>query len=94
MLLHGYVYVLHRSGKKARILDAEGLALGSQIATSKKRARDLMDGSFHRFVCVTVQNVATITLITLDIDVYSTEKHIFKSQYSLNVSVGCTRAAK
>lgn len=43
-----------RSGKKARILDAEGLALGSQIATSKKRARDLMDGSFHRCVCVSV----------------------------------------
>lgn len=39
-----------RSGKKARILDAEGLALGCQIATSKKRARDLMDGSFHRWV--------------------------------------------
>ncbi|XP_078115013.1 pre-rRNA 2'-O-ribose RNA methyltransferase FTSJ3 [Sander vitreus] len=35
--------------KKARILDAEGLALGCQIATSKKRARDLLDGSFHRF---------------------------------------------
>ncbi|XP_062279436.1 pre-rRNA 2'-O-ribose RNA methyltransferase FTSJ3 [Scomber scombrus] len=35
--------------KKARILDAEGLALGCQIATSKKRARDLVDGSFHRF---------------------------------------------
>uniref|UniRef100_A0A8D3C6N7 pre-rRNA processing protein FTSJ3 n=1 Tax=Scophthalmus maximus TaxID=52904 RepID=A0A8D3C6N7_SCOMX len=35
--------------KKSRILDAEGLALGCQIATSKKRARDLMDGSFHRF---------------------------------------------
>uniref|UniRef100_A0A671UWM2 pre-rRNA processing protein FTSJ3 n=1 Tax=Sparus aurata TaxID=8175 RepID=A0A671UWM2_SPAAU len=33
---------------KARILDAEGLALGCEIATSKKRARDLMDGSFHR----------------------------------------------
>uniref|UniRef100_A0A673A2Q2 pre-rRNA processing protein FTSJ3 n=1 Tax=Sphaeramia orbicularis TaxID=375764 RepID=A0A673A2Q2_9TELE len=32
------------------ILDAEGLALGSQIATSKKRARDLVDGSFHRWV--------------------------------------------
>uniref|UniRef100_A0A8C9WXL6 pre-rRNA processing protein FTSJ3 n=1 Tax=Sander lucioperca TaxID=283035 RepID=A0A8C9WXL6_SANLU len=35
---------------KARILDAEGLALGCQIATSKKRARDLLDGSFHRCV--------------------------------------------
>ncbi|XP_029355919.1 pre-rRNA 2'-O-ribose RNA methyltransferase FTSJ3 isoform X2 [Echeneis naucrates] len=35
--------------KKARILDAEGLALGSQIATSKKSTRDLIDGSFHRF---------------------------------------------
>uniref|UniRef100_A0A671UYU3 pre-rRNA processing protein FTSJ3 n=1 Tax=Sparus aurata TaxID=8175 RepID=A0A671UYU3_SPAAU len=39
------------SSKKARILDAEGLALGCEIATSKKRARDLMDGSFHRCVC-------------------------------------------
>uniref|UniRef100_A0A671V1T6 pre-rRNA processing protein FTSJ3 n=1 Tax=Sparus aurata TaxID=8175 RepID=A0A671V1T6_SPAAU len=37
--------------EKARILDAEGLALGCEIATSKKRARDLMDGSFHRCVC-------------------------------------------
>uniref|UniRef100_A0A8B9HZK0 pre-rRNA processing protein FTSJ3 n=1 Tax=Astyanax mexicanus TaxID=7994 RepID=A0A8B9HZK0_ASTMX len=35
--------------KKARILDAEGLALGAQIATSKKRRRDLIDDSFHRF---------------------------------------------
>uniref|UniRef100_A0A7N6B4T6 pre-rRNA processing protein FTSJ3 n=1 Tax=Anabas testudineus TaxID=64144 RepID=A0A7N6B4T6_ANATE len=41
--------VLCSSGKKARILDAEGLALGCQIATSKKRARDMMDNSFHRF---------------------------------------------
>uniref|UniRef100_A0A672JS32 pre-rRNA processing protein FTSJ3 n=1 Tax=Salarias fasciatus TaxID=181472 RepID=A0A672JS32_SALFA len=37
------------SGKKARILNAEGLALGAMIATSKKRARDLVDSSFHRF---------------------------------------------
>ncbi|XP_037530539.1 pre-rRNA 2'-O-ribose RNA methyltransferase FTSJ3 [Nematolebias whitei] len=35
--------------KKARILDAEGLALGCEIATSKKKARDLVDNSFHRF---------------------------------------------
>lgn len=35
-------------GKKARILDAEGLALGCEIATSKKKTRDLVDGSFHR----------------------------------------------
>uniref|UniRef100_A0A669F9I7 pre-rRNA processing protein FTSJ3 n=1 Tax=Oreochromis niloticus TaxID=8128 RepID=A0A669F9I7_ORENI len=34
--------------KKARILSPEGLALGAQIATSKKRARDLVDSSFHR----------------------------------------------
>uniref|UniRef100_A0A669E2D9 pre-rRNA processing protein FTSJ3 n=1 Tax=Oreochromis niloticus TaxID=8128 RepID=A0A669E2D9_ORENI len=34
---------------KARILSPEGLALGAQIATSKKRARDLVDSSFHRF---------------------------------------------
>uniref|UniRef100_A0A669B0I8 pre-rRNA processing protein FTSJ3 n=1 Tax=Oreochromis niloticus TaxID=8128 RepID=A0A669B0I8_ORENI len=31
------------------ILSPEGLALGAQIATSKKRARDLVDSSFHRF---------------------------------------------
>uniref|UniRef100_A0A8C7NL46 pre-rRNA processing protein FTSJ3 n=1 Tax=Oncorhynchus mykiss TaxID=8022 RepID=A0A8C7NL46_ONCMY len=36
-------------GKRARIMNAEGLALGCQIATSKKRSRDLVDGSFHRF---------------------------------------------
>uniref|UniRef100_A0AAX7TCM8 pre-rRNA processing protein FTSJ3 n=1 Tax=Astatotilapia calliptera TaxID=8154 RepID=A0AAX7TCM8_ASTCA len=36
--------------KKARILSPEGLALGTQIATSKKRARDLVDSSFHRCV--------------------------------------------
>uniref|UniRef100_A0A3B4F8B5 FtsJ RNA 2'-O-methyltransferase 3 n=1 Tax=Pundamilia nyererei TaxID=303518 RepID=A0A3B4F8B5_9CICH len=35
------------STKKARILSPEGLALGTQIATSKKRARDLVDSSFH-----------------------------------------------
>uniref|UniRef100_A0A8K9X574 pre-rRNA processing protein FTSJ3 n=1 Tax=Oncorhynchus mykiss TaxID=8022 RepID=A0A8K9X574_ONCMY len=35
-------------GKRARIMNAEGLALGCQIATSKKRSRDLVDGSFHR----------------------------------------------
>uniref|UniRef100_A0A673A2P6 pre-rRNA processing protein FTSJ3 n=1 Tax=Sphaeramia orbicularis TaxID=375764 RepID=A0A673A2P6_9TELE len=43
------VVPVESTSKKARILDAEGLALGSQIATSKKRARDLVDGSFHRF---------------------------------------------
>uniref|UniRef100_A0A3B5KUN9 pre-rRNA processing protein FTSJ3 n=1 Tax=Xiphophorus couchianus TaxID=32473 RepID=A0A3B5KUN9_9TELE len=37
------------SSKKARILDAEGLSLGCEIATSKKKARDLVDFSFHRF---------------------------------------------
>lgn len=37
------------TSKRARILDPEGLALGCQIATSKKRARDLIDDSFHRF---------------------------------------------
>ncbi|XP_035504560.2 pre-rRNA 2'-O-ribose RNA methyltransferase FTSJ3 [Scophthalmus maximus] len=43
------VVPVESTSKKSRILDAEGLALGCQIATSKKRARDLMDGSFHRF---------------------------------------------
>uniref|UniRef100_A0A8C2B362 pre-rRNA processing protein FTSJ3 n=1 Tax=Cyprinus carpio TaxID=7962 RepID=A0A8C2B362_CYPCA len=48
------VFIVNRlncffADKRARILNAEGLALGAQIATSKKRARDLIDGSFHRF---------------------------------------------
>ncbi|XP_034438296.1 pre-rRNA 2'-O-ribose RNA methyltransferase FTSJ3 isoform X1 [Hippoglossus hippoglossus] len=43
------VVPVESTSKKARILDAEGLALGCKIATSKKTARDLMDGSFHRF---------------------------------------------
>ncbi|XP_026161232.1 pre-rRNA 2'-O-ribose RNA methyltransferase FTSJ3 isoform X2 [Mastacembelus armatus] len=43
------VVPVESTNKKARILDAEGLALGCQIATSKKRARDLVDSSFHRF---------------------------------------------
>ncbi|XP_074523747.1 pre-rRNA 2'-O-ribose RNA methyltransferase FTSJ3 [Halichoeres trimaculatus] len=43
------VVPVESTSKKARILDAEGLALGAQIATSKKKARDLIDGSFHRF---------------------------------------------
>uniref|UniRef100_A0A3Q1IAA4 pre-rRNA processing protein FTSJ3 n=1 Tax=Anabas testudineus TaxID=64144 RepID=A0A3Q1IAA4_ANATE len=43
------VVPVESTSKKARILDAEGLALGCQIATSKKRARDMMDNSFHRF---------------------------------------------
>ncbi|XP_076617855.1 pre-rRNA 2'-O-ribose RNA methyltransferase FTSJ3 [Chaetodon auriga] len=43
------VVPVESTSKKARILNAEGLALGCQIATSKKRARDLLDSSFHRF---------------------------------------------
>ncbi|XP_060933622.1 pre-rRNA 2'-O-ribose RNA methyltransferase FTSJ3 [Limanda limanda] len=43
------VVPVESTSKKARILNAEGLALGCKIATSKKTARDLMDGSFHRF---------------------------------------------
>ncbi|EMP24270.1 Putative rRNA methyltransferase 3 [Chelonia mydas] len=34
--------------KRARVLDAEGLALGSVIATSRKAKRDLIDNSFNR----------------------------------------------
>uniref|UniRef100_A0A7N8XJ33 pre-rRNA processing protein FTSJ3 n=1 Tax=Mastacembelus armatus TaxID=205130 RepID=A0A7N8XJ33_9TELE len=48
----GCLWPLCFPDKKARILDAEGLALGCQIATSKKRARDLVDSSFHRCVCL------------------------------------------
>uniref|UniRef100_A0A8C3B1L6 pre-rRNA processing protein FTSJ3 n=1 Tax=Cyclopterus lumpus TaxID=8103 RepID=A0A8C3B1L6_CYCLU len=40
---------LEMKAPKKKILDAEGMALGCLIATSKKRARDLLDGSFHRF---------------------------------------------
>ncbi|XP_013769731.1 pre-rRNA 2'-O-ribose RNA methyltransferase FTSJ3 [Pundamilia nyererei] len=43
------VVPVESTSKKARILSPEGLALGTQIATSKKRARDLVDSSFHRF---------------------------------------------
>lgn len=43
------VVPVESTSKKARILNAEGLALGAQIATSKKRCRDLIDDSFHRF---------------------------------------------
>nr|XP_057928494.1 pre-rRNA 2'-O-ribose RNA methyltransferase FTSJ3 [Doryrhamphus excisus] len=43
------VVPVESTSKKARILDAEGLALGCEIATSKKKARDLLDNSFHRF---------------------------------------------
>ncbi|XP_056303319.1 pre-rRNA 2'-O-ribose RNA methyltransferase FTSJ3 isoform X1 [Danio aesculapii] len=43
------VIPVEKTNKRARVLDAEGLALGAQIATSKKRERDLIDGSFHRF---------------------------------------------
>ncbi|NWH77484.1 SPB1 protein, partial [Piaya cayana] len=35
--------------KRARVLDAEGLALGSIIATSKKARRDLIDVNFNRY---------------------------------------------
>uniref|UniRef100_A0A8C8SMV1 pre-rRNA processing protein FTSJ3 n=1 Tax=Pelusios castaneus TaxID=367368 RepID=A0A8C8SMV1_9SAUR len=34
---------------RARVLDAEGLALGSVIATSRKAKRDLIDDSFNRY---------------------------------------------
>ncbi|KAM9831539.1 pre-rRNA 2'-O-ribose RNA methyltransferase FTSJ3 [Neosynchiropus ocellatus] len=43
------VVPIESTSKKARVLDAEGLALGTMIATSKKKARDLVDDSFHRF---------------------------------------------
>uniref|UniRef100_A0A8C9S3X0 pre-rRNA processing protein FTSJ3 n=1 Tax=Scleropages formosus TaxID=113540 RepID=A0A8C9S3X0_SCLFO len=38
-----------KTKERAQILDPEGLAIGSQIATSKKKQRDLIDGSFNRF---------------------------------------------
>uniref|UniRef100_A0A663MVA8 pre-rRNA processing protein FTSJ3 n=1 Tax=Athene cunicularia TaxID=194338 RepID=A0A663MVA8_ATHCN len=40
---------LYTAVKRARVLDAEGLALGSVIATSKKATRDLIDDSFNRY---------------------------------------------
>uniref|UniRef100_A0A8C9WIR6 pre-rRNA processing protein FTSJ3 n=1 Tax=Scleropages formosus TaxID=113540 RepID=A0A8C9WIR6_SCLFO len=43
------VVPVESTSKRAQILDPEGLAIGSQIATSKKKQRDLIDGSFNRF---------------------------------------------
>nr|XP_032823589.1 pre-rRNA 2'-O-ribose RNA methyltransferase FTSJ3 [Petromyzon marinus] len=40
---------IEEPAKIERVLDAEGLAIGSLIATSRKRTRDLVDGSFDRF---------------------------------------------
>ncbi|XP_078394458.1 pre-rRNA 2'-O-ribose RNA methyltransferase FTSJ3-like, partial [Cetorhinus maximus] len=40
---------VEKSMKRAQVLDAEGLALGASIASSKKRARDLIDDSFNRY---------------------------------------------
>lgn len=38
------------SVKRAQVLDAEGLTLGSVIVTSKKARRDLIDDSFNRYL--------------------------------------------
>ncbi|XP_053548315.1 pre-rRNA 2'-O-ribose RNA methyltransferase FTSJ3 [Bombina bombina] len=43
------VVSIERPVKRSRILDAEGLALGTVIATSKKATRDLIDSSFGRY---------------------------------------------
>ncbi|CAJ0953949.1 unnamed protein product [Ranitomeya imitator] len=42
------VVPVERPVKRSRVLDAEGLALGTVIATSKKATRDLIDKSFNR----------------------------------------------
>ncbi|XP_039620430.1 pre-rRNA 2'-O-ribose RNA methyltransferase FTSJ3 [Polypterus senegalus] len=43
------VVPIENINKKARILDAEGLALGTVLATSKKKQRNLVDDSFNRY---------------------------------------------
>uniref|UniRef100_A0A8C3FYM0 pre-rRNA processing protein FTSJ3 n=1 Tax=Chrysemys picta bellii TaxID=8478 RepID=A0A8C3FYM0_CHRPI len=45
----GSLPTLNSGVQIARILDAEGLALGSVIATSRKAKRDLIDNSFNRY---------------------------------------------
>ncbi|XP_043932573.1 pre-rRNA 2'-O-ribose RNA methyltransferase FTSJ3 [Protopterus annectens] len=42
------VVPIEKTVKKARILSPEGLALGTLIATSKKKKRDMIDDSFNR----------------------------------------------
>ncbi|KAM4034189.1 pre-rRNA 2'-O-ribose RNA methyltransferase FTSJ3 [Anomaloglossus baeobatrachus] len=42
------VVPVERPVKRSRVLDPEGLALGTVIATSKKATRDLIDKSFNR----------------------------------------------
>ncbi|XP_067398972.1 pre-rRNA 2'-O-ribose RNA methyltransferase FTSJ3 [Emydura macquarii macquarii] len=43
------VVPIEEPAKRARLLDAEGLALGSIIAASRKAKRDLIDDSFSRY---------------------------------------------
>ncbi|NXU14140.1 SPB1 protein, partial [Pardalotus punctatus] len=43
------VVPIEKPGEWGSVLDAEGLALGSVIATSKKARRDLIDDSFNRY---------------------------------------------
>lgn len=43
------VVPVESTSKKARILNPEGLALGTIIAASKKKQRDLVDQSFNRY---------------------------------------------
>uniref|UniRef100_A0A674JJX2 FtsJ RNA 2'-O-methyltransferase 3 n=1 Tax=Terrapene triunguis TaxID=2587831 RepID=A0A674JJX2_9SAUR len=45
----GSLPTLNSGVQIARVLDAEGLALGSVIATSRKAKRDLIDNSFNRY---------------------------------------------
>ncbi|XP_072279991.1 pre-rRNA 2'-O-ribose RNA methyltransferase FTSJ3 [Pyxicephalus adspersus] len=42
------VVPIERPVKRSRVLDPQGLAIGTIIATSKKATRDLMDNSFNR----------------------------------------------
>ncbi|KAM9324858.1 pre-rRNA 2'-O-ribose RNA methyltransferase FTSJ3 [Gastrophryne carolinensis] len=42
------VVPVERPVKRSRVLDPEGLAIGTVIATSKKATRDLIDNSFNR----------------------------------------------
>jgi hypothetical protein len=47
------ILIAQNVGSFARKMTPEGLALGAQMAFSRKRKRDIIDDSYHRLVTMT-----------------------------------------